>query len=46
LLTNNELDGRRLVGAVADVDKGLSCGIEDLSAVASLERRERRAADG
>ena len=45
LLADNELDRRRLVGAVANIDKGLSCGIEDLSAVASLERRQRGAAD-
>jgi len=45
LLADNKLDRRRLVGAVADVDKGFPCGIEDLSAVASLDRRERGGAD-
>lgn len=45
MLADNKLDRRRLVGAVADVDKGFPCGIEDLSAVTSLERRERGTAD-
>lgn len=36
LLADNKLDGRRLIGTVADVDKCSSCGIKDLSAVASL----------
>jgi hypothetical protein len=37
LLTGNKLDGGRLVGTITDVDKGLSCGIIDLSAIASLK---------
>jgi hypothetical protein len=44
LLTNNNGERRWLAWAITNVNKGLSCGIELLSACASLNRRERRIA--